>query len=74
MVDFLEHPDVKHAIETGYPRSWDLAVNGYSHAARSNSISCERCGCELIDEEVYEDETYDFLCEDCLLRLHNKID
>lgn len=57
----FDHPEVLTIIRTGYP-SW----------MQEKFVSCERCG-ELIEEnESYEDDMYDVLCEDCLLKLHKK--
>lgn len=57
-----DHPEIAMAMRTGYP-SWNQPVD----------IVCEKCG-DIIDNEVYEDETYDCLCLDCLLSLHLKED
>lgn len=57
----LEHPEITCALQTGYP-SWK----------QHNPHKCEVCGCELYSYETYEDFNHDFLCEDCLLKLHRK--
>ena len=57
----LQHPDISWIERTGYP-SW----------AQPKERHCEKCGCELYLDETYEDHDHDFLCEDCLLKLHRK--
>lgn len=57
----LEHPEITWALRTGYP-SW----------SQPKKIYCSYCDNDISDEEVYEDEDYDCLCEDCLLKLHKK--
>lgn len=57
----LEHPEITCAERTGYP-SW------LQHKERK----CEECGDYLYLDETYEDEYHDFLCEECLLKLHRK--
>ena len=59
--DLREHPDIEWAHRTGYP-SWN----------QPKSYHCEECGECLDDEEIYETDTHDFLCEKCLLSLHKK--
>lgn len=56
-----DHPDIVSAMRTGYP-SWVHPV----------SYVCENCGDELEFDKCYEDETYEYLCEHCLLKLHRK--
>ena len=56
-----EHPHIESAHKTGYA-PWNQPVSHY----------CEECGKCLDDEDEYEDDTYDYLCEDCLLSLHLK--
>ena len=55
-----DHPDIRDIERTGYPRCY-----------QPEPIYCGECGNE-IRNDVYEDEHYDYLCEDCLLRLHRK--
>ena len=55
-----EHPEIGWAERTGYP-SWN----------HPEEIYCQCCG-DVIDEDVYEDETYDTLCEFCLKQRHRK--
>lgn len=55
-----DHPDIQWAERTGYPQ-WNQPKDYY----------CGECGCE-IDGEIYEDSGYEYLCEDCILRLHKK--
>ena len=56
----LEHPEITCALRTGYP-SWN----------QPKERTCEVCGDELY-LEIYEDFDHEFLCEDCLLKLHRK--
>lgn len=55
-----DHPEIAMAMRTGYP-SWSQPID----------IKCEHCG-DIIEDEVYQDEHYDNLCLDCLLKLHLK--
>lgn len=55
-----DHPDIEWAERTGYPK-WN----------QPKIICCGECGTP-IDGEVYEDDSYDYLCESCLLFLHKK--
>ena len=57
----LEHPEITWALRTGYP-SWN----------QPKEVFCDWCGNDIYDEEVYEDEEYECLCESCLLKLHKK--
>lgn len=59
--DLREHPDIEWAQRTGYP-SWN----------QPKSNHCEECGKCLDDEEIYETDMHEFLCEECLLTLHKK--
>ena len=56
----MQHPEITWAERTGYP-SWN----------QPQEIRCEACG-EFIEDEVYEDELYEHLCLDCLLKFHLK--
>ena len=56
-----DHPEIAMAMATGYP-SWNQPEEHY----------CEGCGVSLDGEAEYEDETHDYLCEDCLKSLHKK--
>ena len=56
----IQHPEITWAERTGYP-SWNQPVD----------IICEHCNC-VIDDEIYEDDIFDNLCLDCLLKLHLK--
>lgn len=58
----MTHPDILWAERTGYP-SWNQAT----------PIYCGECGCEL-EDDVYTDEHYEYLCETCLLVLHKRND
>ena len=57
----LEHPEITCTLRTGHP-SW----------MQPEEVFCDWCGDDISDEEVYEDEDYEYLCEDCLLKLHKK--
>ena len=56
----IQHPEITWAERTGYP-SWNQPQEMY----------CERCG-DIIDDESYEDENYECLCLDCLMKTHLK--
>ena len=56
-----EHPEVESILRTGYP-TWN----------QLKPIYCCECGDNLDDEEVYEDRYHEYLCLDCLKRLHEK--
>ena len=58
----LEHPEIEWIERTGYP-SWN----------QPKYFNCEMCGDEITSDEVYEDFGFDYLCEDCLLKLHKKV-
>lgn len=60
MLQCPDHPDIVMAMKTGYP-SWN----------QPRDIQCDRCH-DYIEDEVYEDELYEYLCVDCLLKLHLK--
>lgn len=57
----LEHPEITWAERTGYP-SFNQPM----------AIYCCECGNDITDEDIYEDEEYASLCENCLKRLHRK--
>ena len=57
----IQHPEISWAERTGYP-SYKQPKSHY----------CEECGKCLDDEMAYEDASHDYLCEDCLLTLHEK--
>ena len=64
MYDLPDHPDIAETMRTGYPNPHE--DEGYPE--------CEVCG-KIIDPEcddVYEDEEYECLCGNCLLKLHDK--
>ena len=56
-----DHPEIRSAELTGYP-SWNQPEYYY----------CQMCNEELGNDEVYEDFGYDYLCENCILKLHKK--
>lgn len=55
----IEHPDITYAMLTGCT------------PFESEPPCCERCGDEL-GEDMYEDFGHEYLCADCLLKLHKK--
>lgn len=57
----LEHPDITNAIRTGYPCGHE-----------PQPIYCERCGNDISDEEVFEDDEYEYLCVNCLMNKYEK--
>ena len=61
LFELIEHPEITYTLRTGYP-SWN----------QPKTYQCELCGEELNSDEVYEDSTYDYLCEECLMKLHKK--
>lgn len=62
MSEQLQHPDIEMALKTGYP-SWK----------QPQPIYCDNCGEEINDsDEVYTDRFHEYLCLDCLKRLHTK--
>ena len=54
-----DHPEIESAIKTGHP-TWAQPLNVY----------CGECGKDITDDDQYEDEHYDCLCEKCLLYFH----
>lgn len=56
-----DHPDIVAILLTGYPM-W----------SQPEPIYCCECGKDLDDETVYEDRYHEYLCLDCLKRLHEK--
>ena len=61
IMDIPDHPDIVSAMRTGYGRF-----------NQPKSYYCEECGKCLDNEEIYETDTYEFLCESCLIVLHKK--
>ena len=57
----IEHPAITELMRTGYPRGYE-----------EQHIYCSDCGEEITDSEIYTDDVYEYLCEDCLLRNHRK--
>lgn len=57
-----DHPEIQSIERTGYP-TWNQPED--------RIIYCGECGCEIVGD-VYEDDSYDYLCRDCLLMLHKK--
>ena len=60
-IDIPDHPDIVSAMKTGY---------GLHNQPKS--YYCGECGECLDNQEIYETENYEFLCENCLLILHKK--
>lgn len=56
----IQHPEITWAERTGYP-SWNQPID----------YICEYCN-SVIEDEIYEDENFNYLCLDCLLKLHLK--
>lgn len=59
-----DHPEILTIQRTGYP-SWNQPPQ---------NPFCSRCGKELdvSYDNIYEDEQHEFLCKECLLKLHEK--
>lgn len=57
----LEHPEITCARLTGYPSF-----------AQPKKYYCQECGEDITDEDKYEDEYHNYLCESCLLYFHKK--
>lgn len=56
----LDHPEVVWILRSGYP-SW----------CQPEPIYCEECGRDITDDNhIYEDESHEHLCGQCLLELH----
>lgn len=55
-----DHPEIRWVEATGYPSYLQEPL-----------FYCYHCGEEIVGT-VYEDEDYSLLCEDCLLKLHEK--
>lgn len=60
-MSILEHPEI----------TW-IERTGYSSYEQPKTIYCCECGRDITDDDVYEDETHDYLCERCLLYFHKK--
>lgn len=63
MLEQIEHPEISWIERTGFP-SFRQPENVY----------CEECGKNITDDDWYEDETHDFMCKECLLFFHRKVD
>lgn len=61
MYNVPDHPDIRSALLTGYPRG-----------GQSESIFCDECFKDITEEDKYDDCQHGFLCRDCLLSLHFK--
>lgn len=61
MYDVPDHPDIRSALLTGYPRG-----------GQPKTIFCDECGKDITDEDKYEDCQHECLCKECLLDLHFK--
>lgn len=58
----IEHPEISWINNTGYP-SW----------LQEDELHCCACGRKFdVCDDVYEDRLNDYLCLECLLRLHKK--
>lgn len=49
-----------------------MLLTGYPSWMQKEPYYCEECGVYLEEDEVYEDDFHECLCEDCLLDLHQK--
>lgn len=61
MGGLIEHPEITMIERTGYPSY-----------AQPESFYCEECGDDITDDDKYEDENHEYLCQRCLLYLHKK--
>lgn len=61
MEQLRDHPDIEHALRTGYPRG-----------STPEPFYCEVCDEELYEDEIYEDELHECICKYCLLDQHKK--
>ena len=59
--DCPDHPVIVWCELTGYPRGYE-----------EEPVYCEECGTDITDDDVYEDDHHETLCERCLLTLHKK--
>ena len=53
------HPEIDWIESTGYPSY-----------LQPETIYCEMCGKDITDDNKYEDESHENLCDVCLLELH----
>lgn len=60
----IEHPEITWIERTGYP--------SYAQYTQPTEINCEYCGEVIEEDDSYIDTYYDYLCEDCLLKLHRR--
>jgi hypothetical protein len=59
-----DHPEIRWAERTGYP-SW----------AQENFVGyCSCCGCEIYENDDYEETDEGFLCADCYNRKEDEED
>ena len=56
----MDNPMVTWIERTGYPQGFN-----------DDTYYCGEC-CKELSEDMYEDDKYEYLCEDCLLMLHKK--
>lgn len=56
-----DHPEIR----------W-LQLTGYTSYNQPKDIYCDECGRKITWEKVYEDESHEYICEDCLLFFHRK--
>lgn len=61
MFNLPDHPDIEFIMNHGYPRGHE-----------PKSYYCDECGRELEGEDIFEDETHEYLCVNCLLKLYEK--
>ena len=60
----IEHPEITWIERTGYP--------SYAQYTQPTEINCEYCGEVIEEDDSYIDTYYDYICEDCLLKLHRR--
>ena len=56
-----DHPEIVWIQRTGYPSF-----------AQPKIIHCQECGRDITFENVYDDESHEYLCQECLLYFHRK--
>lgn len=82
MTQHLEHPDITHALRTGYPRSHFTLFAEYNRECclcgamgkLDDDGHCEDCRpveCAMCGEETHADETSNGICEGCLGKAAN---
>lgn len=57
----VNNPQAKFIILYGHPKYCD-----------EDAIYCENCGRDITDENIFKDDNFNNLCEECLMELHLK--